>query len=138
MIYRRAYTDDLYQEVLVNIWRGLKGFKGKSQLFSWLYRITLNTAITFNKREQRHQHLEESSIPTQVQQVNENEDPRIAQLHQAIHDLPEPDRTLMSLVLEDFSYKEIAEILDWSVSNVGARIHRTKAKLNRLLNKEQV
>lgn len=134
MIYQQELTDDLFQEVLLNVWKYLPKFRAEAGVYTWLYRITINTSITFNKKESRHQDRHEAydlSIPSgQNQALNDD----LKMLYQAIQMLKVEERTLLGLYLEGFAYKEIAEILQLSVSNVGVRINRIKNRLTQILN----
>ena len=139
-LYEKDLVEDLYQEVLINVWNGLNKFKGNAQLSTWLYRVTLNTTITFNKKNKTHQKLFQNTIPENISEnldVGDTErECRVNKLMQCVQKLKEEERILISLVLEELSYKEIADVLGIEVSNVGARINRTKKKLLKIYNNE--
>ncbi len=139
-LYEKDLVEDLYQEVLINVWNGLNKFKGNAQLSTWLYRVTLNTTITFNKKNKTHQQLFRNSIPENiienVDTTETQQECRVNKLMQCVQKLKEEERILISLVLEELSYKEIADVLGIEVSNVGARINRTKKKLLKIYNNE--
>ncbi|MEL6594280.1 MAG: sigma-70 family RNA polymerase sigma factor [Bacteroidota bacterium] len=137
MIYRQELIDDLFQEVLLNVWQYLPRFRAESAVYTWLYRIAVNTAISFNKKEGRHQdhHRQIELAANARQEVKMNDEMRA--LYQAIQLLKEEDRTLVGFYLEGFAYKEIAEILQLSISNVGVRINRIKQRLTQLLNPQK-
>ncbi|WP_298427334.1 RNA polymerase sigma factor [uncultured Kordia sp.] len=129
-----ADADDLFQEVLIKIWNSLDSFRGDSTINTWVYRITTNTALLsrskINKLKKKHTNL----IPENLKIENNEEaslfgQEQIKKLYKAISSLKEIDRIIMSLVLEDISYKEIADITGISVSNVGVRINRIKKAL---------
>lgn len=130
----REEMSDLFQEVLLNIWKGIHTFEGKSSLTTWLYRVTLNTAISHlrNKKKQipiveireEFNHLTDKNKPDEQLEI----------LYEAIEKLNEVDKSLIFLYLENKSHKEIAEILGISVSNVGTRIQRIKIKLEHIIN----
>ena len=127
-------TDDLFQEVLIRIWNSLDNFRGESTINTWIYRITTNTALSsirkINTSKRRHTNLLPENLKTEKRHEHASfghEDVR--KLYQAISSLKEIDRIIISLVLEDISYKEIAEITGISVSNVGVRINRIKKAL---------
>lgn len=129
----REEMSDLFQEVLLNIWKGIHTFEGKSSLTTWLYRVTLNTAISHlrNKKKQipifeireEFNHLTDKNKPDEQLEI----------LYEAIEKLNEVDKSLIFLYLENKSHKEIAEILGISVSNVGTRIQRIKIKLEHII-----
>ncbi|MEW7277984.1 RNA polymerase sigma factor [Aquimarina sp. 2201CG1-2-11] len=139
-LYEKDSVEDLYQEVLINVWNGLNKFKGNAQLSTWLYRVTLNTTITFNKKNKTHQQLFGNSIPENIIEnidtTETQQECRVNKLMQCVQKLKEEERILISLVLEELSYKEIADVLGIEVSNVGARINRTKKKLLKIYNNE--
>jgi len=127
-------ADDLFQEVLIRIWNSLDSFRGESAINTWIYRITTNTALSLinkiKKSKKRHTNLLPKNLKTENTEKHSSfgqEDVR--KLYQAISSLKEIDRIIISLVLEDISYKEIAEITGISVSNVGVRINRIKKAL---------
>ena len=144
MIYKicRVYSsssdfEDLYQEVLINLWKSLKSYQGRSKLSTWLYRVVLNTALTYNRNTKK----DKDNIP--LDNIQEIEDPgnaaaskqlEIDRLYKAISQLDKNDRSLILLYLEENSYEEIAEITGLSMSNVGVKINRLKKKLFTILN----
>ncbi|MCH2233676.1 MAG: sigma-70 family RNA polymerase sigma factor [Crocinitomicaceae bacterium] len=137
----RAYADDedfddLYQECLINIWKGLKSFEGDSKLSTWVYRVALNTSLTYSRNQKTrnknfssgHQKMD------QVQDDSENElEERIELLLRAVRELEKNDRSVILLYLDKKSYKEISEILGITATNVGAKINRIKKKLFELI-----
>ncbi|MEM6799839.1 MAG: RNA polymerase sigma factor [Bacteroidota bacterium] len=132
MIYDRSYVDDLFQEVMSNVWKSLKNFKGKSSIDTWVYRIAINTSITFNKRQKRIS-SKEAEIQENYAAVEEGDNEQLQILYQAISRLEAHEKTIIGLYLEDFSYKEIAEILGISTSNVGVRLSRVKQKISTII-----
>jgi RNA polymerase sigma-70 factor, ECF subfamily len=132
----RAYAftamdqEDLFQEISIQVWRSIPKFRQESSVTTWLYRISLNTAITWLRKERKRypsetldsdRHiLEESSM-----QMEE----RLAWLYEEIHRLDEIDRSVTLLLLDNFSYKEMAAILGITESNVGVKINRIKKHL---------
>lgn len=130
--------DDLYQEMLIAIWKSLKNFGGKSKLSTWIYRVALNTALSYDKvkkrkwipkvdfsnAEERHQESNDTSI---------SEEERTNRLMTAIQQLKKDDRSIILLYLEEKSYDEIAEIVGITKTNVGVKINRIKKKLFELL-----
>ncbi len=131
---------DLYQEILFQIWRSLPNLKTDSLANTWIYRIALNTAITFvRKRAGRadrtvpYDHpqvgtwLERQPAPTP--EANE----QLSALYEAIAKLDSVEKALITLFLEDLSYEQIAEVMGVSSSNVGVMLHRAKKKLATLM-----
>jgi RNA polymerase sigma factor (sigma-70 family) len=140
-IYDSSLADDLYQEILFQIWKSIKNFKGNSKVSTWVYRIAVNTAISFNLKNKRHQHEslpEFLQVPYEDTLVNKKEDElKLDHLRYCINLLEPADRLIISLVLEDKSYKDIAEITGNNMNNVGVKINRIKARLLKLMTIEK-
>ena len=128
---------DLYQEVFQNIWRGLNHFRGDSAVSTWIFRITVNTALTFiTKKKKEKKRMKEYSNFLSSNEDNQKVEDKYKEiniLHGAIAQLPVVDMIIMSLVLEDTNSKEIAKISGLTETNVRVRIHRAKAKLKELI-----
>lgn len=129
--------NDVYQQTLIHIWENLDSFKGNAQLSTWIYRITVNTCLSFLRAEQRRQNLIQSGTNSSEEQVashpadenpaDSNED--LALMYSCINELPAMEKTLISLYLEEATTKEMAEVTDISESNVRVKIHRIKKLL---------
>ena len=129
-----AAAQDLYQDIVVQLWTHLPSFRGEAQLSTWVYRVAVNTALLFKRREQRHMPALDPAalaehLPAESSEATRQQNALLDQLHHCIAQLPGPDRLLMSLLLEDASYQQIAEVVGLSVSNVGVRLNRLKKKL---------
>lgn len=134
----RAYCQDeedrqdLIQEMMIQIWQSIHKYNDQYKISTWLYRISLNVAISFYRksstRVKKYTELNEQFLETTPDDPSENER-RLKLLEQFISELKEIDKALMLLYLEDKSHAEIAEILGMSVSNVGTKIGRIKDKL---------
>lgn len=132
----RAYAfnvldrDDLFQEIVIQVWRSVLSFRQESSVTTWLYRIALNTAIKWTSKERK---LGATESLDNVQHVlledSQPLDERLAWLYEEIHKLDEIDRSIALLLLEGFSYKEMAAILGITESNVGVKINRIKKQL---------
>lgn len=136
-LYDVSYADDLYQEILYQIWKSIQSFKGKSKVSTWIYRIAVNTAIGFNSQNKRHDYL---SIPDAYQMPDieyipekMEQEAQLEKLRFCISQLAAQDRIIISLLLEQKSYKEIAEITGASLTNTGVRINRIKERLLNLM-----
>lgn len=123
---------DLIQEMMIQIWQSIHKYNDQYKISTWLYRISLNVAISFYRksstRAKKYTELTEQLIETPVEDKSVNER-QLNLLEQFISELKEIDKALMILYLEDKSHTEIAEILGMSVSNVGTKIGRIKDKL---------
>lgn len=127
---------DLFQDVIVNIWKGLDGFKNKSSYSTWIHRITINTCILWKKKVTFFNQSKEINplIPESTyDEIKVEGDPRLIQLKKAIEQLKPTDKTIILLVLEEISHKEISEITGLSVSNIGVKVLRIKTQLKKLL-----
>lgn len=130
----RAYTvtdhDDLFQEIIIQIWHSIPAFRQEAAVSTWLYRIALNTAIKWNKREKKYTGAETLDTVQHILQENRiHIDERLTWLYGEIYKLDEIDRSVTLLMLEGFSYKEMSVILGISESNVGVKINRIKKQL---------
>jgi RNA polymerase sigma-70 factor (ECF subfamily) len=132
----RAYTftpmdqDDLFQEIVIQVWHSIPKFRQESAISTWIYRISINTAIKWKRKERKHYQTETiGNIQYLLQESKLQIDERLAWLYKEIHQLNEIDRFIALLLLDGFSYKEMAAILGISESNVGVKINRIKKQL---------
>ena len=128
--------EDLFQEIVLQLWRSYPSFKGEAKISTWMYRISINTAITSLRKNSRKPVTQALSV--EHENINEITEQRIdveyaRELQLAINILSKIDKALVMLYLEEKSYKEIAEILGISESNVGVKINRIKKKLQELI-----
>ncbi|PIE50007.1 MAG: RNA polymerase subunit sigma-70 [Flavobacteriales bacterium] len=143
----RLYTnnsedeEDLFQEIVLQLWKSYDSFKGDSKVSTWMYRVALNTAITvFRKRKKRIatdeiQPFHEKGI--NYEQKTEKEE-QIAILYKVIKKLPKIERAIVMLYLDDLPYKEIAATLGISSVNARVKMNRLKKKLKVLMKEEYV
>jgi RNA polymerase sigma-70 factor (ECF subfamily) len=127
---------DLFQEIVLQVWKSLESFRRESALSTWMYRIALNTAITHFKREKRS--VNPVSITgIDIPDINDSfeKEELLKQLFIAIEHLDKIDKSIVLLFLEEKSYEEISEITGLSKSNVGVRLNRIKTKLSTTLTK---
>jgi RNA polymerase sigma-70 factor (ECF subfamily) len=128
----RAYTltsedqDDLFQEIIIQVWHSVPAFRNESSVITWLYRISLNTAIKWKRKEKKYYQEGALSPEENILQDNKITDDRLAWLYEEIHKLDEVDRSITLLLLDGFSYKEIAAIIGITESHVGVKINRIK------------
>ncbi len=126
---------DLFQEVLYQLWRSYPSFQGRSGLATWVYRVALNTAITTARKRWRtpeHVELDQDIRDQPIPERVPDRDPRTHLLYHAIGMLSPIERALVMLYLEDVGYKEMSDILGLSESNIGVKLHRIRAKLQNL------
>lgn len=128
----RTSIDDLYQDVVLNLWKSYPNFRRESAESTWIYRIALNTCISyFRKGSNKAIYVELSSDLNEYVEENES----ISELYTLINQLGKLERALIFLYLEDRPYKEIAEIMGITPTNVSTKINRIKEKL-KLMSKQ--
>jgi len=131
---------DIYQEILVNIWKSLENFRGEAQESTWIYRIALNTAMGFAGKEFRRMRIVldggEKNLTNLISEddheVKVKED-QLNILQNYLNQLSVIDKAIMSLVIEELSSKEISEIIGITEPNVRVKIHRIKESLREQL-----
>lgn len=124
---------DLYQEILLQTWKGWPSFKGNSKFSTWLYRICLNTILT-QKRKSNIVDYKDSLEDIAAVELNssiQKED--VVSLQKAIRKLSETDRAIISMHLDGYDNSEIAEVMGISNNNVAVKLHRCKQQLANLL-----
>ena len=126
---------DLFQEIVVQLWRSYPSFRGEARFSTWLYRIALNTAISDLRKQRRYGPApdpEQLSIPLQDLQYASDKAEQLQQLYAAIDRLTEIEKALTMLYLEDKSYQEMEEILGISQNNLRVKMNRIKEKLRKM------
>ena len=126
-------VNDLFQESLINLWRGFEGFEHRSDIKTWIYRVSLNTCISLDRKKRR-----EAAVPLTMD-INlfkdSDEDTRqVDMLHKRISLLKPFDRAIVLLWLEELSYEEIGQIVGISAKNVSVRLFRIKEQLKNMSN----
>lgn len=135
-IYRDSPEDreDLFQEIVFQLWKAFPTYESKSKITTWMYRISLNTAMAVYRKKAVSIDLEADLISTyersNTSEFSENEE----RLYEALRQLSDAEKAIVSLYLEDYSHREIGEIIGISENYVGVRMSRIKEKLKRILN----
>lgn len=134
----RAYAftphdqDDLFQEISLKVWQSIPDFRGESKVSTWIYRVALFAATVWIRQEKKELSTQPlADVEYVLGQVDQEQDERVSWLYQQIGELEPVDRSVCLLMLEGFTYKEMATMLGISESNVGVRIHRIKTHLTR-------
>ena len=144
----RAYTltredcQDLAQEILLQVWRSLPQFQGRASATTWFYRVALNTALGWHRKERRRRVRQPRFFGRRPvrhgagrsQEIIQRE--AVERLYAAIRQLPKTDAALVLLYLDDLSYRQMAEVLGISESNVGVKLNRAKTALGELMKEE--
>lgn len=120
---------DLYQDVLINIWKGLANFRGEASSSTWIYRVALNTCVsTFRKRKSRPstQSIDSSPFDIADETGDDIKRERLEWLHRMISELSPIDKAIVTMWLDDRSYNEIAEVVGMNANSIGIRLHRIK------------
>lgn len=130
--------EELRQDVIVNLWKGIGRFRGDCRLSTWVYRIALNSCISYQKRSslwsRRHASIDNLKELAYSHAGSSEESVR---LHEMLDTLNKLDKSLMLLWLDEYSYEEIAEITGMNRNAVATRLHRAKEKLRKLSKKEK-
>ena len=128
---------DLYQEVVLNLWKGFSKFRNECTLSTWVYRVTLNTCISgFRKEIRRVSKIPISSLLEETLPEFENAEieENINEMYRLINQLKTLEKAMILLYLEEKSYQEIADITGLTVSNVATKLKRIKQKLKEMSN----
>lgn len=135
-LYRDSREDqeDLFQEIVYQLWKSYPGFKGESKFSSWMYRIALNTAIAVYRKPKLKMVYPDELPETVHYAAGNNSSENQERLFEALRILTDAEKAVISLYLEDFNYQEIAAITGITETNVGARLSRIKNKLKQRLN----
>ena len=126
---------DLFQDILLQIWKSYPTYNGQAKFSSWMYRVALNTAISQFRKEKKTNKTFVREIPVNLcddDSYNEKEE-RAEVLHKAISKLSKAEKSVIILYMDDYPYEEISDIIGISVSNVGVKINRIKTKLQKIL-----
>ncbi len=125
-------VNDLFQEVLVNLWKGLDSFRGHSDMRTWIYRIALNTCISLDRKKKM------KTVPLTMEanffEDGDKDTLQVKMLHERISRLQPFDKAIVLLWLENISYDEIGAIVGISTQNVASRLFRIKERLKNMSN----
>jgi len=133
-IYRDTVEDreDLFQEILFQLWKAWPSFRDESRVASWMYKVALSTAVA---RYRKKQVLLQHGIKDEMAPVpKEEEHPGKDRLYRAISQLGDADKAIVALYLDDYTYDEMADILGITVNHVGVKLSRIRNKLSQTLN----
>ncbi len=128
---RTSDAKDLAQDAFVNVLKALPNFREDANIRTWIYRITTNVCLRFVEKEKKHQRVDLKEQDLKSSDPSTEIESRTTFLYQAISELPELERLLISLELEDVDQKEIAKIIGITNENVRVKIYRIKKKLTK-------
>ncbi|AJA69070.1 sigma-70 family RNA polymerase sigma factor [Myroides odoratimimus] len=129
--------NDLYQEIVLQLWKSYTRFQGQSQFSTWMYRVALNTAITYFKKAKqvvgRNEAFDEKMKSMQSSEVDMDIESQVHYLYKAIYLLNDVEKALVFLYLEGFSHQDIGRNLGISEGNARVKLNRTKSKLQEII-----
>lgn len=127
---REDEVNDLFQDILINLWKGYEKFEGKSKISTWIYRVAMNTCISAERKKKSGGEKVKLDTDLNLYENTEDLDTRqIQMLHKRISKLGVIDRAIILMWLENMSYEEIAAVVGISVKNVSVKLYRIKEQL---------
>ncbi|TDO20862.1 RNA polymerase sigma factor [Pedobacter duraquae] len=136
-LYRDTKEDrrDLFQEIVFQLWQSIDSFRGQSKPSTFIYRVAINTALTSFRKDKTKKLIDYTDQLPEMANEPEDRDleARTQALIAAVKKLSEPDRAIMALLLDDLSYREIAEITGTSENNIAVKISRIKDRIRKIL-----
>lgn len=141
--HNKAEADDMFQEICIQAWKAYPKFKGDSKFSTWLYRVSINTAISWIRKQKKHKLNDcddekmfgvHDDKPFYVEKEKRE---KVSALHRAIMKLNDVDSTLVLLYLEEVAYSEISEIMGLTVNNIKVRMNRVKKRLKILMDNDE-
>ncbi|WP_436414832.1 RNA polymerase sigma factor [Petrimonas sp.] len=142
LIYKICYMyasdsdelNDLYQEILINLWRSHGSFKGEAKYSTWIYRIGLNTCVSYIRQKSRRPSLVPLTVDLESIAEDENNVEQLRELYRLINQLSKIEKAIALLYLEEKTYDEIGEIVGITRGNVAVKLNRIKTKLKEMSN----
>jgi RNA polymerase sigma-70 factor, ECF subfamily len=133
--YSDADRQDLFQEIVIQLWKAFPKFKGESKFSTWLYRVAINTSITgLRKQKDFIDSYEPAMLP---QPIDENasfeQEEQLKLLYKAIEQLNQVEKAIVMLYMEDKSYEEMEDILGISQGNLRVKMNRIKNRIRQLI-----
>ena len=127
-------VSDLFQEVLINLWKGYPSFRNQSSIDTWIWRVSFNTCISYERKKRKRATLP-LTMDINLFEDKDEDSRQIRQLYDRIHRLKPFDRAIVLLWLENMSYEEIGAIVGISTKNVSVRLYRIKEELKKMSNR---
>ena len=126
-------VNDLFQEAIINLWRGFEGFENRSNVKTWIYRVALNTCIS-QERKKRRTVTEPLSMNINLFEDHDADTRQVDMLHKRISRLQPFDRAIVLLWLENMPYEEIGQVVGITTTSVATRLYRIKEQLKKMNN----
>ena len=123
-------ADDLLQEIFIKVWQNYEKFRGESQISTWIYRIAMNTCLQHLRADKSKYKADIDKIKLIREEETDEKELQIQLLYKCISELSEADRVIITLLLEEVPYNEIAEVTAISEGNLRVKIHRIKQQLS--------
>ena len=129
--------EDLFQEIVIQLWKAYPNFRGEAKFSTWAYRIGLNTTLALFRKRKRDVPVDSMEILPEIKIAEENDDQtaQIQAMYDAIHQLSDVEKALIMMYLDDKPYREISEILGITEGNARVKMNRAKEKLKTLIKK---
>lgn len=127
---------DLFQEIVIQLWKAYKSFRGESKFTTWIYRVALNTAISVYRKESKKPEkmdIDDVAFKLAEETSNEDKEAQFKMLENAIQQLSEIERAIVMMYLDGHSSEEISEVVGITANNVRVRMNRIKEKLRKLI-----
>lgn len=125
-------VSDLFQEILVKLWKGFGSFEGRSDIKTWVYRVSLNTCITLDRKKKQRRKKDSLTMDINLYEDNDSDTLQVKQLYKRINKLGFFDRAIILLWLEGIPYDEIGEIVGISAKNVSVKLVRIREQLKNM------
>lgn len=125
----KSELEDLRQDTLLNIWGGLEKFREESSLKTWIYRVTLNTCLTSLRKRNRELPFSETLSMVEIFDTDVERRQMLAEMYESISHLPDLDKAIVMMWLDEYSYDEISETIGMARNTVATRLRRAKEKL---------
>ena len=125
-------VNDLFQETLINMWKGIDGFREESKISTWIYRVALNTCLLQERKKKKEVAKVPLSMGVNFFEDSDANSTQVRQLHERIGKLGLVNRAIVMMWLEGMSYDEIGAVLGISAQNVGVKLFRIKEQLKKM------
>ena len=123
---------DLFQEIPIKLWKGFQSFEGRSDIKTWVYRVSLNTCISLDRKKKRRKKSDSLAMDINLYDDNDSDTRQVKQLYERINRLGVFDRAIILLWLEGIPYDEIADIVGISTKNVSVKLYRIREQLKNM------